>query len=116
MQEQEHFLGQIAYRAESLVDQEYFEFEFYLLDENNNPKALLLNTGEEVPCELVVVATGVRSNIAFMENSNVECDRFGLIIDAKGQTNVENIYGAGDVTGRNPIWPTAVLGQTPYGP
>ena len=82
--------------------------EKLLLDENNNPKALLLNTGEEVPCELVVVATGVRSNIAFMENSNVECDRFGLIIDAKGQTNIENIYGAGDVTGRNPIWPTAV--------
>ena len=82
--------------------------EKLLLGENNNPKALLLNTGEEVPCELVVVATGVRSNIAFMENSNIECDRFGLIIDAKGQTNIENIYGAGDVTGRNPIWPTAV--------
>ena len=82
--------------------------EKLLLDEENNPKALVLNTGEEIPCELVVVATGVRSNIAFMENSNVECDRFGLIIDAKGQTNVENVYGAGDVTGRNPIWPTAV--------
>lgn len=82
--------------------------EKLLLDENNNPKALLLNTGEEVPCELVIVATGVRSNVAFMENSNVECDRFGLIIDAKGKTNIENIYGAGDVTGRNPIWPTAV--------
>ena len=82
--------------------------EKLLLDENNNPKALVLNTGEEVPCELVIVATGVRSNVAFMENSNVECDRFGLIIDAKQQTNIENIYGAGDVTGRNPIWPTAV--------
>ena len=82
--------------------------EKLLLDENNNQKALVLNTGEEVPCELVIVATGVRSNVAFMENSNVECDRFGLIIDAKGQTNIENIYGAGDVTGRNPIWPTAV--------
>ncbi|WP_195245213.1 NAD(P)/FAD-dependent oxidoreductase [Clostridium celatum] len=82
--------------------------ERLLLDENNNPKALVLNTGEEIPCELVVVATGVRSNVAFMENSNVECDRFGLIIDAKGKTNVENIYGAGDVTGRNPIWPTSV--------
>lgn len=82
--------------------------EKLILDENNNPKALLLNTGEEVPCELVIVATGVRSNVAFLENSNVECDRFGLIIDAKGKTNIENVYGAGDVTGRNPIWPTAV--------
>ena len=82
--------------------------EKLILDENNNPKALLLNTGEEVPCELVIVATGVRSNVAFLENSNVECDRFGLIIDAKGKTNIENVGGAGDVTGRNPIWPTAV--------
>ena len=82
--------------------------EKLLLDENNNPKALLLNTGEEVLCELVIVATGVRSNVAFLENSNVECDRFGLIINEKGQTNVKNVYGAGDVTGRNPIWPTAV--------
>ena len=48
--------------------------EKLLLDGNNNPKALLLNTGEEVPCELVIVATGVRSNVSFMENSNVECD------------------------------------------
>ena len=57
---------------------------------------------------LVIVATGVRSNINFLSNSNVECDRFGLIIDEKGKTNIDDIYGAGDVTGRNPIWPTAV--------
>ncbi|SCH74537.1 MULTISPECIES: NAD(P)/FAD-dependent oxidoreductase [unclassified Romboutsia] len=82
--------------------------EKLLIDKNNNPKALLLNTGEKIPCELVVVATGVRSNLTFLENSNVECDRFGLIIDTFGKTSVDNIYGAGDVTGRNPIWPTAV--------
>ena len=82
--------------------------EKLILDEEKNPKALLINTGEEIPCELVIVATGVRSNIGFLADSNVECDRFGLIIDEKGKTNVEDIYGAGDVTGRNPIWPTAV--------
>lgn len=82
--------------------------EKLILDEDNNPKALLINTGEEIPCELVIVATGVRSNIGFLANSKIECDRFGLIIDEKGKTNIEDIYGAGDVTGRNPIWPTAV--------
>lgn len=82
--------------------------EKLILDENKNPKALLINTGEEIPCELVIVATGVRSNINFLSNSNVECDRFGLIIDEKGKTNIKDIYGAGDVTGKNPIWPTAV--------
>lgn len=82
--------------------------EKIIVDEDNNPKAILLNTGEEIPCELIVVATGVRSNIAFLNESNVECDKFGLLIGANGKTNVEDIYGAGDVTGRNPIWPTAV--------
>lgn len=77
------------------------------MDENNNPVSLSLNNGEDIPCELVIVATGVRSNIAFLENSNVECDRFGLLIDEMGKTNINNVYGAGDVTGRNPIWPTA---------
>ena len=69
------------------------------VDENNNPVSLLLNTGEEVPCELVIVATGVRSNIAFLESSNIECDRFGLLFDEKGKTNIENIFGAGDFFG-----------------
>lgn len=82
--------------------------EKLIVDENNNPKALRLNTGEEVPCELIVVATGVRSNVAFLEDSNVICDKFGLIITPDGKTNIEDVYGAGDVTGRNPIWPTAV--------
>lgn len=79
-----------------------------MVDENNNPKALVLNTGEEVPCELVIVATGVRANVSFLKDSGVETDRFGLIINEKGETNTRDIYGAGDVTGRNPIWPTAV--------
>ena len=85
--------------------------EKLILDENKNPKALVINTGngtEEVPCELVIVATGVRSNTSFLEGSNIEFDKFGLIIDEKGKTNIENVYGAGDITGRNTIWPTAV--------
>ncbi|MBX4263727.1 NAD(P)/FAD-dependent oxidoreductase [Clostridium estertheticum] len=82
--------------------------EKLIIDENKNPKSLLLNTGEEVPCELVIVATGVRSNVGFIENSRVETDRFGLIINEKGETNIKGVYGGGDVTGRNPIWPTAV--------
>lgn len=81
--------------------------EELILDENNNPKELLLNTGQKIPCELVIVATGVRSNVHFLEGSNIECDRFGLVIDVKGQTSVKDVYGCGDVTGRNPIWPTA---------
>lgn len=82
--------------------------EKLIIDDENNPKELIINTGEGIPCELVIVATGVRSNIGFLKDSKVETNKFGLIFDAKGQTNVENVYGAGDVSGENPIWPTAV--------
>lgn len=82
--------------------------EKLIIDDENNPKELIINTGEGIPCELVIVATGVRSNIGFLKDSKVETNKIGLIFDAKGQTNVENVYGAGDVSGENPIWPTAV--------
>ncbi len=78
------------------------------VDEDNNPIAILLNTGEEIPCELIIACTGVRANVGFLKDSGIECDKFGLIINEKGETNVKDVYGAGDITGRNPIWPTAV--------
>ena len=82
--------------------------EKVIVDDNNNPISIKLNTGEEVPCELIIACTGVRSNIGFLKDSGIECDKFGLIINTKGETNIKDVYGAGDITGRNPIWPTAV--------
>ena len=82
--------------------------EKVIVDENNNPVAIKLNTGEEVPGELIIACTGVKSNVGFLEGSGIECDKFGLIFNPKGETNVKDVYGAGDISGRNPIWPTAV--------
>lgn len=78
-----------------------------IVDEAGNITDILLTSEETIPCDLLIVAAGVRSNVSFLEGSEIETDRFGLIIDAFGKTNCEDIYGAGDVTGRNPIWPTA---------
>lgn len=78
------------------------------IDEDNNPKELILNTGEKIPCDLIIVATGVRSNVGFIKEAGIDCDKFGLVINEKGETDTKDVYGAGDVTGRNPIWPTAV--------
>ncbi|CAK7076135.1 MAG: NADH-dependent phenylglyoxylate dehydrogenase subunit epsilon [Enterocloster aldenensis] len=70
--------------------------------------SLKLTVGSELACDMLVVTAGVRPNIDFLKGSDVECDRFGLVIDRYGQTSVPDIYGAGDVTGRSPIWPAAV--------
>ena len=70
--------------------------------------SLKLTDGSELACDMLVVTAGVRPNIDFLKGSDVECDRFGLVIDRYGQTSVPDIYGAGDVAGRSPIWPAAV--------
>ena len=82
--------------------------EKVIRDENGHVRELKLTNGELLPCDLMVVTAGVRPNIGFLEGTGVETDRFGLVIDQYGQTSIPDIYGAGDVTGRTPIWPVAV--------
>ncbi|KIR01460.1 Nitrite reductase probable [NAD(P)H] subunit [Lachnospiraceae bacterium TWA4] len=80
----------------------------FKLDENNYCYEVELQDGTIVPVDLVINCAGVRSNVEFLADTGIECDRFGLIFDHKGQTNIPNIFGAGDVSGRAPIWPVAV--------
>lgn len=78
------------------------------MNEEGHVISVVLGNGEEIPCDILVVTAGVRSNMEFLQDSLVECDMRGVLIDEAGRTNVEGIFAAGDVTGRNPIWPVAV--------
>ncbi|ONI40404.1 nitrate reductase [Candidatus Epulonipiscium fishelsonii] len=69
---------------------------------------IILSNGELLNCDLLIIASGVRPNVAFLEGSGIEVDYFGLVIDEYGQTSCKDIYGAGDVSGRRPIWSVAV--------
>lgn len=75
---------------------------------DGNVKELLLSDGSKLPCDFLIVTAGVRANVEFLEGCRVETDRFGLLFNESGETNVPGIYGAGDVSGRAPIWPVAV--------
>lgn len=77
-------------------------------DENGNVQSITLSTGEILPCDLLIVTIGVKSNVEFLEGTDVELDKFGVVADETGKTSVDNIYVAGDVTGKGPIWPVAV--------
>lgn len=81
--------------------------EEVLLDENSRVKGVKLNTGEVIDCEMIVVATGVRPNIDFIEENIIKINK-GIVINNRCETNVEDIYAAGDVCGTSPIWPLAV--------
>ena len=78
------------------------------LDSDGAVKQAVLSSGVRIPCDLFIVTSGVRPNVAFLEGSEVAVDDKGLIFDKFGKTNIDNIYGAGDISGRSPIWPAAV--------
>ncbi len=54
-----------------------------------------LDNGSQIPAHLVVVATGVKSNIAFMESAGVKMDQ-GILVDEHMQSSVDGIFAAGD--------------------
>ncbi len=89
---------------------QYYEIgaKEFRLDETGRCYEVELGNGDVLPVDLVINCAGVRSNVEFLAESGIECDRFGLIFDHQGRTNVPNVFGAGDVSGRAPIWPVAV--------
>ena len=54
-----------------------------------------MDNGDQVPAHLVVVATGVKSNTAFLDGSGVKVEE-GIVVDNSMKSSVDNIYAAGD--------------------
>jgi NAD(P)H-nitrite reductase large subunit len=56
-----------------------------------------LSDGSHLTVDLVVNATGVSPNVAFLKGSGVALDA-GVLVDDTGRTSVEGVYAAGDVS------------------
>ncbi len=65
-----------------------------------------LDNGEELTCDLLIVAAGVRPALACLEDSGIACER-GVTVDASMKTSAADVYAAGDITGLSGIWPNA---------
>lgn len=55
-----------------------------------------LSTGDVIVADLVISATGVKPNVAFLKDSRINLGA-GILVDNTMQTNVPGIYAAGDV-------------------
>ncbi|MCW0824341.1 FAD-dependent oxidoreductase [Clostridioides difficile] len=78
-----------------------------VLDNSKNVTGVAFSNGEVLDADMVIVATGVKPNADFLDGTGIEYDR-GIIIDDMCQTTQKDIYAAGDVVGKNAIWPLAV--------
>ena len=64
--------------------------------EDGNSLKVVLNNGETVAADIVISATGVQSNIQFLEGSGIETE-FGVLVNNRLQSSIADIYSAGDV-------------------
>lgn len=66
--------------------------------ENENGKVcgVTLKSGTQVPCQMVIVAIGVRPNIALVKDTAIQTNK-GIVVNDSMQTSVPDVYAAGDV-------------------
>jgi NAD(P)H-nitrite reductase large subunit len=63
--------------------------------EKANPLTVNFDNGDSASADLVISATGVASNIGFLEGSGIDLDE-GIVVDEFLQTSVGNVYASGD--------------------
>lgn len=67
-----------------------------IIEENGKVVGVKTNKGE-YKADLVVIATGVRPNTAFLKDTGIDMLPNGaLVIDKHGKTSIDSIYSAGD--------------------
>lgn len=84
---------------------------------NKSAQGVLLDNGDRLKADLIVVAAGIRPNVELVQDTGISTGR-GITVDQFMRTSVPGVYAAGDVaetedvvTGRvglTPIWPNAV--------
>lgn len=77
-------------------------------DKAGNVSGVTLDNGDTLPCDLLIVAAGVRPIIGFLQDSGIACGR-GVMVNDHLATNVPGVYAAGDATGLSESWPSAIL-------
>jgi len=87
-------------------------------EDDNVVGGVVLTNGDQLQCDLVIIAIGVIPRVELVSGADVKTNR-GIIVDRFMRTNVSDVYASGDaaeaydfVFGENrllPLWPLAKL-------
>lgn len=63
---------------------------------SNGVVGVALDNGDDLPCQMICIGKGVVPNIGWLDQNGVRLEE-GVVVDKNTQTNVPDIYAAGDV-------------------
>ena len=66
------------------------------IEDAGQQKRLRFEGSEDLLADLVIMATGIRTNLDWLEGSGLTINR-GIVVDDQLRSNVPNVYAAGDV-------------------
>jgi NAD(P)H-nitrite reductase large subunit len=66
------------------------------IEEAGGRKRLRFREGEDLVADVVIMATGIRTNLDWLKGSGLRINR-GIVVDDHLRSNVSNIFAAGDV-------------------
>ncbi len=64
--------------------------------QDGNVSGVVLDNGDVLSADFVIVSVGVKPNISLAEKTGITTSRFGIVVNEQMETNVKNIYSAGD--------------------
>ena len=65
------------------------------IESTQNELNVVLKNGESCPADVVIVSTGVKPNVGFLQGLDIKIDQ-GIEVDEFMQTSVTDVYAAGD--------------------
>jgi len=68
----------------------------HVVTDKNGVCAVILNTGKELPCQMICVGKGVVPNTGFLEDSSITMDK-GILADPYTTCSAADTFAAGDV-------------------
>src|SRR5262245_24902189 len=75
------------------------------IEESRGKRKLTFEQGDALLADVVIMATGIRTNLEWLDGSGIETSREaggGIVVDDRLRSSVKSVYAAGDVArGRN---------------
>jgi NAD(P)H-nitrite reductase large subunit len=68
----------------------------HIADADGQGKRLSFQNGGDLLADCVIMATGIRTNVGWLDGSGVEINQ-GILVDDHLRSNIPNVYAAGDV-------------------